>query len=125
MKENYWVSDHEGLRTDQRTILNEYLNRVKFNKRSSSTIDGYRKTLEKFLGDNTIPLKELRQEAVWEWVLTKYPHMKVGSRNNILTALSMFFKFCEDEGYMGHVLVKRYWRGRRPKAVPKFLPSVN
>jgi len=81
----------------------------------------YRYGLERFLADCSVPLSELKFDDVLNWLRIKFQLKKTTTMNNAITILSIFFKYCREEGYIERVLIKRFWRPRNPKSVPKFL----
>lgn len=123
MKENYWISVHQELDGDSREVLNDFLSSIKL-VLESKTVNEYRLLLEKLLVDNKVALKDLQYEDVREWIKIKYFHVTIGTRNNIISKLKMFFQFCVEEGIMDRILVKRYWRRRRPKPIPRYLSKT-
>ncbi|WP_027365557.1 tyrosine-type recombinase/integrase [Desulfotruncus alcoholivorax] len=121
MKEKYWIIELENIDQQTKVIANEFLQFMKLANKSETTIDRYRRVLEKFLTDCAKPVQELTSDDVLAWINTFYGHTKERTRDFILSILSSFFRFCLAEGYIERTLIKKRWRPRIPKSLPKYL----
>ena len=81
----------------------------------------YRKVLERFLKESTIPLNELTSENVRNWLDDFSTGKKPKTVDLILSILSSFFRFCHKAEYIETVVMKKRWRPKIPKSLPKFL----
>ncbi|MEK5067165.1 tyrosine-type recombinase/integrase [Sporosarcina sp. FSL K6-1508] len=121
--EKYWICKNEKVPKKSRDILNEYLLSLKTENKTEATVDKYRRVLESFLQVITISLNELTPESVRTWLDEFSIGKKPTTVDLILSVLSSFFQFCLDEEYIEIVVMKKRWRPKIPKALPKFLDA--
>ena len=69
----------------------------------------------------TVPLKLLTSEDVRKYFNDFSNKKKERTVDAYLSALSSFFQFCLDEEYMENVIIKKRWRPKIPKSLPKYL----
>jgi integrase/recombinase XerD len=117
----YWESTSKAIPKEIRFILNEYLLSLKLENKAIATITKYRRILERFLPECTIPLKELTSEDIRKWLNEFSVGKKPKTIDLVLAALSSFFNFCLDEEYMETTVMKKRWRPKIPRALPKYL----
>lgn len=117
----YWESTNESVPLTSRTILNDYLLSIKLEKKAPATIIKYRKILEHFLHECTIPLEELTSEEVLKWLDRYSEGKKPKTMDLVFYTLSSFFTFCLNEGYMERTVMKKRWKPKIPKSLPKYL----
>lgn len=117
----YWISTHEAIPIQTRTILNEYLLSLKLANRAEATISKYRSILERFFSEYKFPIDSLTSEDVLKWVNEFSVGKKEGTVLLTLSILSSFFKFCLAEDYMDSMVVKKRWRPKAPQSLPKYL----
>lgn len=119
--DKYWQSNHCGISAASKQILNEYLLRLKVENKAVATIIKYRRILEKFLCECTIPLEKLTSNEVKKWLDEFSEGKKPKTLDLILAALSSFFNFCLEDEYMETTVMKKRWKPKIPQALPKYL----
>ncbi|MDQ0154245.1 tyrosine-type recombinase/integrase [Robertmurraya andreesenii] len=117
----YWESTNESIPNESRTILNEYLLSLKLENKAVATITKYRRFLERFLKECKIPIEELSSEDVRKWLDKFSVDKKPKTVDLVLATLSSFFSFCLKEEYMETTVMKKRWKPKIPKALPKYL----
>jgi integrase/recombinase XerD len=117
----YWQSTHVGISKPTGTILNEYLLSLKLENKAEGTITNYRRILERFLSECTTPLEKLTSHDIREWFNGFSVSKKPKTIDLVLAILSSFFTFCLNEEYMEHTVMKKRWRPKIPKSLPKYL----
>ncbi|MDG5473694.1 tyrosine-type recombinase/integrase [Jeotgalibacillus sp. ET6] len=117
----YWISTHEKVSKESKQILNEYLLSLKVENKAAATITKYRRIMEQFLRECLIPIEDLTSEDVRGWLDIFSLDKKPRTIDLYISALSTFFSFCLDEEYMGKAVMKKRWRPKIPKALPKYL----
>lgn len=117
----YWQSIREGITPASKQILNEYLLSLKLENKATATIIKYRRILERFLLECKIPLEDLTSEEVRKWLDGFSEGKKPRTVDLVLAALSSFFNFCLDEEYMEQTVLKKRWKPKIPKSLPKYL----
>ncbi|MCM3491777.1 tyrosine-type recombinase/integrase [Alkalihalophilus marmarensis] len=118
---NYWESINTSIPADTRTVLNEYLLSLKIANKAEATVTKYRWILEKYLSECRIPLGDLTSDDVYHWFKLYVVNKKPRTMDLFIAALSSFFTFCLDEGYMETMILKKRWRPRIPQSLPKYL----
>lgn len=121
ISEKYWISNNDGIDTSSKQILNEYLQSLKLENKAEATIVKYRRILEKFLSECTIPLENLTSNDVRKWLDEFSVGKKPKTVDLVLAALSSFFNYCLEEGDMKDAVMKKRWRLKIPQALPKHL----
>jgi integrase/recombinase XerD len=116
----YLELSNEKIPLQTRIILNEYMLMLKFT-RSEATINKYHWILEKFCSECSISLKNLTLKDVLEWLNDSSVGKKPRTINLYLSCLSSFFKFCQEEGYMGSIVIKNRWRTKVPQSFHSYL----
>lgn len=117
----YWISTHESIPIQTRTILNEYLLSLKLANKAEATITKYRSILERFFSECLVSLDSLTSEDVLEWVNEFSAGKKEKTVILIHSTLSSFFKFCLAEDYLDNMVMKMRWRPQVPQSLPKYL----
>lgn len=120
-KDKYWESSNEEIPSTTREILNEYLLSLKLENKAVATITKYRRILERFLRECTTPVEELVSEDVRNWINEFSIGKKPKTIDLVLATLSSFFNFCLDEEYMERSVMKKRWRPKIPRSLPKYL----
>lgn len=118
---NYWIVENNKIDTKTQNILNEYLQSLKIARKSELTIKMYHGFLERFFVNISKSVEELTQVDILDYLQNncfKYCDYTIIRHISIL---SSFFKFCQSEGYIDITLIKKRWRPRRPKPLPKYL----
>lgn len=117
----YWESTNVSVPLKSRTILNDYLLSIKLEKKAPATIIKYRRILERFLYECTIPVEDLTSDDVREWLDGYSSGKKPKTMDLIFYTLSSFFTFCLNEEYMERTVMKKRWKPKVPKSMPKYL----
>ncbi|MGG3804396.1 tyrosine-type recombinase/integrase [Metabacillus fastidiosus] len=89
--------------------------------KAEATITKYRWILERFLNECTIPLEELTSKDVGKWLNEFSEGKKAKTLDLVLAVVSSFFSFCLDEEYMEITVMKKHWRPKIPRSLPKYL----
>lgn len=124
VKENYWQINNNLIPSKTSAILNEYLLSLKLENKAEATIVKYRSILERFFSDCcicSISLKRLTSSEVIHYFNRTTEGKKLTSIKLYLSTLSSFFNFCVAEEYIGKNLIKKRWRPKIPKSLPRFL----
>lgn len=121
MSVKYWVSEHSEVEKKTLSILNNYLLSKKLENMAEATITKYRKILERFLCESSVPVNEMTSEIVHRWLLNFSLNKRPRTIELMMSTLSSFFKFCLDEEYMDSVVIKNRWRPIIPDSLPRFL----
>ncbi|WP_438315164.1 phage integrase N-terminal SAM-like domain-containing protein [Sporosarcina sp. FA9] len=119
--EKYWVSEHSGVEKTNLAILNEYLLSIKLENKAEATITKYRKLLERFLCECSVPVKEMTSDSIHRWLRNFSGNKSPRTVDLLLSTLSSFFKFCLDGDYIDSVVIKNRWRPTIPQSLPQFL----
>lgn len=104
-----------------RAIMDEYLLSLKLENKAERTIRNYRWFLERFFSICTLPLNQLTTNEVRKCFLHFTNGKKEKTVDAYLTALSSFLQFCLAEEYIENVIIKKRWRPKIPKSLPKYL----
>jgi len=123
MKEEYWVIKQENISPKNREAANEYLLDRKQAGKSVATIDRYRRVLETLLVGCPKNIDEMSADDVQAWLSARYGDKAARTKYLVLSVLSVFSKFCKDEGYLDRPLTKSRWLPRLPQSLPKYLDS--
>lgn len=110
-----------AIQLETRNILNEYLLNLKLSNKAEATITKYKAILEGFLKECPISLEQLNSDDVFKWLQSYLVDKKEKTMDLVLSTLSSFFKFCLLEDYMSEMVIKKRWRPKIPKALPKYL----
>lgn len=117
----YWVSKLECIPVKTRTVLNEYLLSLKLENKAVATVTKYRWILERFLRKCTIPIEELTSEDIHSWINEFSVGKKAKTIDLVLATLASFFNFCLEEEYMERTVMKKRWKPKIPRTLPKYL----
>lgn len=117
----YWVSTSELVTLETRMILNEYLLSLKLENKAVATIVKYREILERFFRECKIPIEDLVSDDVRTWLDEYSVGKKPKTVDLVLSTLSSFFTFCLNEEYIERTVMKKRWRPKIPKSLPKYL----
>ena len=108
------------------SIVEEYLESQRLeslkNKASPLTIRTYRYQLKTIINLDK-KINELTYEDVKDLINSKQ-HLKKRTRMNFISTLSSLFTFCVKKGYMSKVLIKKRWRIKPDKLLPKPLSRI-
>ncbi|MBM7690750.1 integrase/recombinase XerD [Peribacillus deserti] len=119
--QNYWHSTNENIPLQTRSILNDYLLKLKIANKAEATITKYRWVLERFFSECRFSLGELTSNHVQEWLNEFSKGKKPKTIDLFLSVLSSFSKFCLAEEKKEYMVVKKRWRPKIPQSLPKYL----
>lgn len=119
--ESYWISTNEALTMQSKTILNDYLLRLKTASMEETTISINRSILERFLSECTVPFEDLNSDDVLKWFQAYSVGKKIQTLDVVISILSLFFKFCITEDYLNNKVVNSLWQYIIPQSLPKHL----
>lgn len=121
MKKEYWVITNNAIDDKTRYTANEYLQKIKLQGHSESTIDKYRRILERCFIGIAKPIGDWTSDDVLNWINKFYADKKPKTKDMIINVLSSFFNYCESEGYIEKTLIKKRWRPKINDTLPKYL----
>ncbi|OWZ83380.1 tyrosine-type recombinase/integrase [Natranaerobius trueperi] len=119
-----WQVQNNQVPERVRHTIHEFLKEMKSADREFESIKKYGQLLERFFVATPKDFEHLTSNDVIDW-LNSLGDIKEATFNQYLSKFTMFFKFCEDEGYIEKVLVKKRWRAKVPKPVPKHIDPIN
>ena len=124
LKQKYWMLRCEEIEPELQKIINEYLKKLSLENKAEATVIKYRSVLKQFFIKYNKPLKEISADDVLNWVNALNTEGK-SPRTVLLyiNGLDGFFSFCYEEEYVDAILVKKRWRPKLSKALPKYLTS--
>ncbi|HBV96175.1 MAG: hypothetical protein JL50_06235 [Peptococcaceae bacterium BICA1-7] len=123
MIKEYWVIDDKKIHNETRKIINDFFTTLKVANRAKLTITTYRGVLKRFFLDCPKQLSELTPDDVLNWLRKNHRYKKETTINLFINVLNIFFKYCQTEGYIDKVMIKRYWKPKLPKTTPKYLDN--
>jgi integrase/recombinase XerD len=94
---------------------------LKLANKAEATIIKYRRILDCFFSECTIPLESLESKDVLTWLTDFSKGKKEKTIDLYLSSLSSFFQFCLAEEYLENVVIKNRWRPKIPHSLPKYL----
>lgn len=119
--EKYWEVKIQLANVENHKIINEFLLSLKVANRSFHTVNNLRYFLQNFFKDQEASFTSLNPDEIQEWFIKQDSGHKKNTIVFHLSALSTFYAFCVEEGYLEKSPIKYRWFPRRPKAVPKYL----
>ncbi|WP_339250842.1 tyrosine-type recombinase/integrase [Sporosarcina sp. FSL W8-0480] len=117
----YWVLKVELPNPENQKVINEYLLSLKLANQSFHTINNLRYFYQKFFKEQNESYADLHSDLIQEWFIK---HDTGRTKNTIrfhLCALSTFYAFCVEEGYLVKSPIKSRWFPRNSKPIPKYL----
>lgn len=117
----HWESTNPLIPKATRNVINGFLEKLITENYSERTIIKYRRIIEQFFVECKAALEELKPEDVLAWLNQFSAGKRERTIDLYLSALSSFFKFCLAEDYVERKLIKKRWRPRIPKSLPKYL----
>jgi integrase/recombinase XerD len=94
---------------ETREILEEYMLNLENANKADTTKTKYLWILERFFSECSIPLEELTSQDVLKWLNDFSINKKAKTIDLVLSCLSSFFKFCLEEEYIEHMVIKKRW----------------
>ncbi len=106
-----------------RAVLDSFYIDLKSDNTPATTFRTYQSALEYFFGTIEIPLDRLKSEDVFKWLVKCVWHLKPRTIEKYISILSRFNNYCLINENIESIFIKRRWRPRIPKSLPKFLDS--
>jgi len=119
--EKYWVVKTDFLNKENQKIVNEFLLNMKVANKSFNTINNIRYVMQAFFKELEVSYSSLVSNDIQEWLLKQNKRLKDNTIRNRVSALTQFYAFCVEEGYMDKSPIKSRWMPRSPKPVPRYL----
>jgi site-specific recombinase XerD len=122
--ERYWELKIQLPNEENQKVINEYLLSLKLANKSFHTINNLRYFFQMFFKEQKVSFKSLTSFDIQNWFIQ---HDSGRKKNTIIyhvSALSTFYYYCVEEGYLEKSPIKSRWFPRRPKPVPKYLNKV-
>ncbi|MGB9830552.1 MAG: tyrosine-type recombinase/integrase [Fervidicoccus fontis] len=113
----------ESLNPETKAILDDYFAEMRLNNKSPKTIYQYQTFLFRFFAECQKPIKEITFEDVHAFLQRFHPEKLYKPRtiNCYISILTSFFDYCVSEELIESIPIKRRWRYKTPKSVPKHL----
>lgn len=92
MEEKYWVIKKDNLDPEAKRYANEYLLTIKQEQKAIATIDRYRRILERFFLDCSVPLHAITHDHVHNWLKQNYQDKKGSTLSLSLNDLVPVFR---------------------------------
>lgn len=102
-------------------LIEEFLRKLQAEDASPLTIYVYRSFLYAFFSFFKKPVSEITSDDVKRWYDVYKVDKSKRTKNNRLAILTSFFKFCAGKDYITYVPVKKRWRPRITRSLPKYL----
>lgn len=92
--------------------------------RSPHTIKNLEWVLVSFFIESGKKLEDITPEDILCWIDKRYSKKQTSTRNQRLSMLSSFFKYCVAKEYIGKLPLKKTWRRTLPPPTPKCLDEI-
>jgi integrase/recombinase XerD len=99
-------------------IYKEYVEWLIKEKKAATTVASYSFQTQQFLKQINKIIDALTYEDVGNYLHSQL-HLSKASRSLTISVLRSFFRFCVSKGYMAKVLIKKRWRVRLDRLLPK------
>jgi site-specific recombinase XerD len=119
--EKYWEVKIHLPNLENKRVINEYLLSLKMANRSFYTINSLRYFLQNFFKEQKAPFTSLASNEIQEWLIQHNKGVKENTLKFRISALSTFYAFCVEEGYLEKSPIKLRWFPRCLKPAPKYL----
>lgn len=123
MQQNYWVIEREFVNSQNKQIANEYLENLKQRGLNERTIINYKRTIENLLLNQSKEIADLESAEIKKWIEQQYGHQSGRTVNHVISVIKNFFVFCQEEGYLKAIPMKRHWKRRIHKTYPNYLST--
>lgn len=100
------------------SIAEKWIDQLISEDLSPKTIKNYHGNLKIFLTQLNKPVNELSYEDIANF-LNSIKHLSNSTREHYICALLSFFTYCVDQGHMSKVLIKKRWRIKQNKLLPR------
>ncbi|HHW40233.1 MAG TPA: tyrosine-type recombinase/integrase [Syntrophomonadaceae bacterium] len=116
----------QSINPETKSILDEYLADMKLNNKSQKTIYQYQRYLMRFFSECQKPITDITYDDVYSFIKKYHPEKlyKPRSINTYISILTSFFNYCVGEEYIETIPIKRRWRHKTPKSIPKHLSPI-
>ncbi|MEH7356681.1 tyrosine-type recombinase/integrase [Neobacillus drentensis] len=119
--EKYWEVKVQLPNIENKRVINEYLLSLKVANRSFYSINNVRYFLQSFFKEQEGLFSSLTSDEIQEWLIQHHKGVKENTIKFHVSALSAFYAFCVEEGYLDKSPVKSRWFPRCPKPIPKYM----
>ncbi|MBS4195772.1 tyrosine-type recombinase/integrase [Bacillus sp. FJAT-49870] len=120
-EDKYWEVTMPLLNKVNQERINEYLLSLYVVNYSRHTISGYRYVLQSFFKDRKELFTSIASGDIQHWLAQLQKMKKERTTMFYINALTSFYRFCVEEGYLEKTPMKKRWFPRLPKPVPKYL----
>lgn len=121
--EKYWVIQDKQINAKTLQWTNEYLLSLKVANYSKKYIDEQRKFFRKFFVYHNKPLSEISKDEVYYWIKSSNEINEPTTIRLYLSYLNCLLHYCKDEGYINGIPLKKRWRPKITRSVPKALTA--
>lgn len=121
LESNEWMIIREDIHESYRNVANQMLLKMKVQGKAENTLKKYRWFLEKFLVACPIPMSEFKNEHLLGWIQNYGINKKPKTIDLVLAVMSQFLNECHDLGYLEDIVIKKRWRPKIEKPLPKYL----
>lgn len=107
------MTDYSNVRNDtipNMDSINDFLLSKKLENKSIETIKAYRKCLVGFFKCVPKHIKDIKKEDILDWIVKYSKTIKEVTLKNRLTVLNVYFKYCQDEGYIDRNIIRSRWK---------------
>lgn len=102
-------------------IITEFINDKKLARKADRTIESYTSILYRFFTDCPKRINEIEPNDILNWLEAKYSNKSPSTKCQRIAVLSTFFNYCVSEEYITKTPIKKYWRPKKPKSIPRYL----
>jgi site-specific recombinase XerD len=121
LTEKYWEVKIQLPNLENKRVINEYLLSLKVANQSFHTINNLRYFLQTFFKEQRASFSSLTSDEIQKWLIQHHKGVKENTIKFHISALSTFYAFCVEEGYLEKSPIKLRWFPRCPKPIPKYL----
>lgn len=119
--DKYWKLKVDLPNAENQKVINEYLLSLKIANKSFYTINNFRYFYQNFFKDQDASFTVFTSNDIQKWFSIHDKEFKKNTVRFHLSALSAFYNFCIDEGYLERSPIKMRWFPRCPISEPKYL----
>jgi len=123
--DNYWKLIIQLVNNENQEVINDYLMSLKIANYSKESLITYRSFLQKFFKERKEAFSTLTSNQIQQWFIQYEKGFKEWTLKNHLTALSSFYNFCVEEGYVERSPIKSRMFPRLLKSLPSLFSTIN
>lgn len=101
--------------------INDFLLSKKLENKSPLTIERYKNFLVNFFKSVPQNIKDLTKDDILNWLEQYSKNRKEGTIITKFSILSVYLKYCYEEGYINNNIISNRWKPKAPKPLPKYL----